>query len=197
MRTRCEPPHHVHTPAPTNPPRGCLARRLFVRDHGPIDTWEVDYEDDQATWRLVEAPVTELPDWEAAAADHATSSLVGWIVLRIFLGCCGLGFCLKCIECWMRLCCKKYWICLCKEDEEERPRSHQTRVRKIVRQASGGRFCACSSTTSSSTTGTSLNPAPNPSPTIVAGERAAVVGQLQAESRPELQEDLVHEYWNL
>ena len=50
---------------------------------------------------------------------------------------------------------------------------------------------------SSSTTGTSLNPAPNPSPTIVAGERAAVVGQLQAESRPELQEDLVHEYWNL
>ena len=160
MRTKCEPPHRItctRAAGPTNPPRGCLARRLFVQNTGAIDTWDVDYDDDQATWRLVEAPVTELPDWDAAAAAHLTMTIVGAVSGSI---CCILYVLLKCRT-------------------KQRRSSHQTRVRTIVRQASGGRFCACSSTTSSSTTGTSLNPAPNPlpnPPTIVAGTPTVVAG---------------------
>ena len=137
----------MHTPAPTNPPRGCLARRLFVRDHGPIDTWEVDYEDDQATWRLVEAPVTELPDWDATAADHSMMIMACVTVAPIL-----------CVMLYIGLQCAT---------KARRTRSH-SRARGIVRQASGGRFCTC---TSSSTTGTSLSPAP----TVVAGTTPTVV----------------------
>ena len=40
---------------------------LFVRGRvGPIDTWKEDLNDDKATWKLIAAPISELPDWDAA-----------------------------------------------------------------------------------------------------------------------------------